>query len=264
MDCRAVLLEGAKDPDEFLSLRGPEAMRDSLSKAAPLMEFYLNEVKGGLDLAKPSDKRKYLNSALEYLSRVVNVAERGHYVSMVSADLGITPVAVYGALKLPKEKADSVLASEGRKAQEKGANLTELTILKVIVRHQELFSPLVEEAFAAFTDPVLKEAALLLLPRLKSGGGLDASFMDTAAHGEGSAQALSTLARMLFSSAPDFIESPERMMEDCLKRVLNKGKIKEATRGIGIDRLAEAGFSEAASEIERRMEGGFKGFKGGK
>ena len=68
---------------------------------------------------------------------------------------------------------------------------------------------------------------------------------------------------MLFSSAPDFIESPERMMEDCLKRVLNKGKLKETTRGL-IDRLAEAGFSEAASEIERRMEGGFKGFKGGK
>ncbi len=264
IDCRAVLLSEGKDPDEFLSLKGAEAMRAELAKAAPLMEFYLNEVKGKLDLAKPSDKRKYLNSALEYLSQVVNVAERGHYVSIVSADLGITPAAVYGALKLPKEKADSVLVSEGRKAHEKGANLTELTILRVIVRHQELFSPLVEEAFAAFTDPVLREAGLLLLPRLKSGGGLDASFMDTASHGEGNAQALSTLARMLFSSAPDFIESPERMMEDCLKRVLNKGKIKETTRSIGIDRLAGAGFSEEASKIPRWMEGGGKGFKGGK
>lgn len=263
IDCRAVLLAEGRDPDEFLAMKGSDAMRASLASAAPLMEFYLNEVKGGLDLSRPSDKRKYLNAALEYLPQVVNVAERGHYVSMVAADLGITPAAVHGALKLPKEKADSVLASGGSKAREKGANLTELTILKVIVRHPELFSPLVEDAFSAFTDPVLKEAGLLLLPRLKSGGGLDSSFMDSASHGPGSAEALSTLARMLFSVDPDFIESPERMMEDCLKRVLNKGKLKESTRGL-IDRLAEAGFSDAASEIERRMEGGSKGLKGGK
>lgn len=259
IDCRAVLLSEGKDPDEFLSKKGPEAMRQALDKALPLMEFYLSELKSGLDLTKPSDKRKYLNGAIEYLPMVVNVAERGHYVSIVASDLGITPAAVHGALKLPKEKAASVL---DRKAHEKGANLTELTILKVIVRHPEFFSPRVEEAFAAFADPVLKEAALLLLPRLKGGGGLDSSFMDEAGHGQGSEQALATLARVLFGSDPDFIESPERMMEDCLKRVLNKGKIKDSTRSM-IDALAEAGFSEAASEIERRMEGGGKGSGGG-
>jgi len=257
VDCRAVLLDGAKDPDEFLSKNGPEAMRASLKKAAPLMEFCLDELKRGLDLSEPLGKRKYLDGALEYLSQVGNVAERGHYVSIVALELGITPAAVHGALKMPKEKAAVVL---DRKAGRKSANLAELTILKVIVRHPELFTPAVEEAFAAFTDPVLKEAAMLLVPALKAGGGLDASFMDEIGQIGGSAEALSTLARMLFGAEEDFIESPGRMMEDCLKRVLNKGKIKETTRGL-IDALAEAGLSEAASEIERRLGKGVGGFK---
>lgn len=257
MECRAVLLTEGKDPDEFLLKKGPEAMKEALAKAPPLMEFFLNELKKGLDLRKPSDKRKYLDGAMEHLSKVANVAERGHYVSIIAGDIGLAPAALYEALKLPKEKAGSVL---DKKVNAKGSRLLELTILKVIVSHPELFSPAVEEAVAEFTDPVLKEAGLALAGRLKQGGAFDAAFMEEAGEGEEGAEAKSELARLAFGDE-GFIEAPERMLEDCLKRVLNKGKIKETTRGV-IKRLADAGQTEAAVEMEKKIEGGKRGHGG--
>ncbi|MFQ5737235.1 MAG: DNA primase, partial [Thermodesulfobacteriota bacterium] len=254
VDCRAVLLPEGKDPDEFLSRRGPESMREVLFSAPALMEFYLRELKGGLDLKRAPGKRKYLNGAVEYLSRVRNVAERGHYVSIAAADLGIAPDAVYEALKLPAGKAGTVLE---KRVRTRGTNISELTILRVLASHPELYVPAVEPAVDGFADAVLKEAGRAIVSRIKAGGAIDDSVIE-----EVEDEAVrSALARLMLGGDEGFIESPGRMLEDCLKRVLNKGKIKETTRAM-IKRLAEVGLSEAASEMEKRIEGAKRGSRG--
>ncbi len=253
LDCRAVLLSEGKDPDEFLSKKGAPAMREALSKAPPLMEFYLRELKAGLDLKKPSDKKKYLAGAVEYLSKVTNVAERGHYASIAASDLGIAPGAVFEALKLPEGEAGAVLE---KKISSKGTRATELTILRVLASHPELCSKTAEDAVREFADPVLAQTGRVLLERISHGGAVDEAVMD----GVEDDRVRSTLALLMMNVEKGFIESPERMLEDCLKRVLNKGKIKDATRGM-IKKLAEAGLSEAASEMEKRtgLAGSAKG-----
>lgn len=245
--CRAVLLSQGKDPDEFLKASGPEAMREAITKAEPLMEFFLKELKQRFDLKTPEGKRKYLDSALPYLSKVRNIAEKGHYASFAAGVLGLPPEAVFSELKMPGAKRPEDAA---RPAKDKGAAvpLAELTVLKVILKFPALLDEKVKEAIEAFKDPDLKKIALAAVAFVKDGKELDA---ESLIEGLGDTELRGLAASILFREDDGFLEAPERMLEDSLARVLNKGKIKETTREM-IKKLEDMGISDVASEIRKR------------
>ncbi|MBI5643210.1 MAG: DNA primase [Deltaproteobacteria bacterium] len=257
MDVRAVLLSDAKDPDEFLSKKGADAMREAISKAEPLMEFYLNELKKKLDITRPEGKRKYLDSATHYLLRIKNVAERGHYASIVASTLGVPPDSIYESLKLPAEKSGKGPPSLKDIIEAKNSKLMELTILKVIISHPELYKDDVASAIKAFSDPHLREIGEKIAECYLKGKKIDAGFImedikDDSVRG--------TVAGLLFRVNDGFIEAPERMLEDSLKRVLNRGKIKDTTRHM-IEKLEKMGEAEVASDMKKRVEAGITGKK---
>ncbi len=248
--CRAVLLPSCKDPDEFLSREGPGAMKEAISKAAPLMEFCLNEFRKKTDISTPEGKSGYLNRAIEYISRVKNVAERDHYAAFAAASLGIPVSSVYEALKNAQKTGVAGAAVKGAIQARSSNNLKELTILKVILKFPELYNDKVEAGIEAFSDPLLKEAGQTIAKRLREGRGLDAGALIEAA---GTEEVRKSIAGLLFKDDDGFIEAPERMLEDSLKRLLNKGKIKTTTEEM-IRKLEETGRTEVARDIKKRVE----------
>ncbi len=254
MDLRAVTLKGGKDPDEFLVKFGAEAMKEAVAKAEPLMEFFLKDLCGRLDLKTPAGKRKYLDSVVPMLSRIRNVAERGHYAAYVAAVLHIPQESVYEALKIPQGTAEKSGRGTMEAVDPKGARLSELTVLKVMARHPELFSESVSVALESFSDPVLKKAGSIIAGSISQAKPLDAaSLMDEAI--DEPTRAL--IAGLLIKDDDGFIEDPARMLDDSLKRLMNKGNIKETTRRM-IERLEEMGRTEVASDIRKRMSTGAK------
>lgn len=249
--CRAVLLAQGKDPDEFLASSGPEAMREAVTRAEPLMEFFLKELKKKFDLTAPEGKRKYLDEAVPYLTKVRNIAEKGHYAGVAAGVLGLPPAAVFSTLKMPSgDRAEaSVRGGETGKVRQAGASLAELTVLKVILKFPSFLDEKVEEALEAFKDPDLKKIASAAASLLKEGRPLDAGSLMEGLGDDG----LKRLAAgILFKEDDGFMESPGKMLEDSLKRVLNKGKNKEATREM-IKRLEDMGISDVASDIRKRI-----------
>lgn len=249
--CRAVTLSQGKDPDEFLAMNGAEAMKKAIEAAPPLMEFYLKELQKKVDLSTPEGKRKYLNGALDYLLKVKNVAERGHYAGIVASTLGIPPESVYEALKIPEKPAQQGSARKDV-LDARNSRLKELTILKVILKHPELYDDKVESAIGAFTDPALKKIGSVASQFLKQGRSLDASAI-MEEMGEGDIKA--SVAELFLKEDDGFVEDPRRMLEDSLKRVLSRGKIKDTTMEM-IKRLEDTGRSEVASLIKKRIEKG--------
>ncbi len=248
LTCRAVLLPRGKDPDEFLSKEGPDAMKEAISKAEPLMEFYLNELRKKMDLSTPEGKSRYLDNAMAYLSKVKNMAERGHYAVFAASTLGIPVGSVYEALKNPqKEAAGKALKGA---IETRSSNLKELTILKVILKFPELYDEKAETGIEAFSDPVLKEAGRIVTKLLREGRDLNAGALIEAA---GDEEVKRCIAGLLFKDDDGFIEAPEKMLEDSLKRLLNKGKIKATTEEM-IKKLEETGRFEVARDMKKRIE----------
>lgn len=246
--CRAVLLSEGKDPDEFLASSGPEAMRVAIAKAPPLMEFFLKELKFKHDLAAPEGKRGYLDGAMPYLSKVKNIAEKGHYAAVAATVVGLPPEAVFSELKIPVgDIKEARRPAPG--ARHLGAGRAEFTILKVVLKFPALLDEKVEEAIEAFKDQDLKRIGIAAARLLKGGKTLDAGAL---IEGLGDERLSGVAAGILFKEDDGFIEAPERMLEDSLKRVLNKGRLKESTREM-IQRLEEMGISDIASDIKKRI-----------
>lgn len=253
MNCRAVILPGAKDPDEFLAKAGAEAMKEAISGAEPLMEFYLKELKKRFDTTAPEGKKQYFEEARRYLLMVKNVAEKGHYASFAASILGIEGASVMEALREKRGSLENSASIKGAAEAKKAASsLHELTVLRVILKHPELFDEKVEAAIEAFTAPELKKAGGIIAAYLKEGRVLDASSIIEEFKDD---ELKAMIAGFLFKDEEGFIEDPGRMLEDCLKRILNRGKLKETTREL-IKTLEGAGKTDVAREIKQRMESG--------
>ncbi len=253
MACRAVLLPQGKDPDEFLALSGPDGMKKAIEAAEPLMEFFLKELEKKVRLTAPEGKKKYFDTAVEYLLKVKNVAERGHYASIVAATLGMAPSAIYDAIKMPLNGGLGLSKAFKGVLEAKDSNLKELTVLRVLLKHPELFSDKIETVIEVFRDPALKEIGLFIADSCKKGLKIDASTL-----GELKDEEAGTVAALLLREDDGFVESPEKMLEDSLKRILNRGRIKETTQEI-INKLEETGRNEVASLIKKRFEAGPSG-----
>ncbi len=251
ISCRAVLLNQGKDPDEFLKLAGPDALREAIVDAPTLMEFYLASLRSKLNMTAPEGKKKYFEDALSYLSKIGNLAERGHYATIVASTLGIGVESVYDAIKGASGGGGLVVKRGGFQAR----NLPELTLLRVIMKHPELLSPEVEAAFEAFTDEEIKAAAKAVSSLCRDGAPISGPALLERLEGEA---LKGRVADLLFRDSDGFVEEPARMIEDSLNRIQSRGKVKASTQDM-IKLLEQMGKSDIAIELKKRIEVGPSG-----
>ncbi len=83
MNVSVVRLTGAKDPDEYIKKFGVDAFRDELFKAIDCVEFILIDLAKKYDLNTRADKNKYINEALDYLSKLSTTTEQEVYLSVL-------------------------------------------------------------------------------------------------------------------------------------------------------------------------------------
>ncbi len=244
--CRAITLPTGKDPDEFLGIEGadgPGKMRKAVAEAEPLMEFFLKHAIKGVDIKTPEGKARYLDNVMPYLLKVKNVAERGHYAAFAASILGIPASLIYDELGRTAGPIGAPAARRAAVAHAHG-HLEETAILRVILKHPEYLDERVEAAFDAFNDPVLKEAGQKAAAILKA-GELDVS---TLLDGLSGPEVKSRVAGLIVNDPDGFLEDPKRMLEDSLKRVLNRGKLKEHTEA-RIKRLIAEGRGDIAGAV---------------
>ena len=222
MAAMAVVLPEGKDPDDFLKKRGPAGLKEAISSAEPLMDFFLKELKKRFDVATPRGKTSYLEEALPYIARTKNVAEKDHYAGKLGRILGISMDAVYTALngfekegRVPSEVVGNVIRSSTTKAAES-------MLLKVLLRNPRLYDKDVLAALGKFKDPVLEAVAVCVSACFKEGVIEPSAIMERA-----SAEGVKDfLAGIFFKEENGFMESPEKMLKDCVGKLLGESKLK--------------------------------------
>ena len=228
---------------------------EAIADAPTLMEFYLRNLRDKLNISAPEGKKKYFGDALSYLTRIKDIAERGHYVSIVASTLGIGIDAVYDALKRPgAEKGIKVNI-----AREPVSSRPEAMLLKVLIRHPDIYTPDVDTAVEAFSDGVLRKAGMTICGLLRDKKAISAADL---LDGADDAESRGRLALLLFREDEGYVEEPERMLRDSIRSVLNRGRVKPSTQEFtreSIKLLEEMGKSEVALEIRKRLEIGPQG-----
>lgn len=112
---KVLRLEGAKDPDEFIKLKGPEAFRKLLEGSEDQMDYRLRAVTEKYDLSSDGDKVAFLKEATELVARLPGAVERQVYAMRVASMAGVPESVVADEAQRRRKR----LLSSARKAQER-------------------------------------------------------------------------------------------------------------------------------------------------
>lgn len=115
-DIRILQLEGAKDPDEFVTKYGSGRFEMYLKNAISLVEFKVKNLKKDLDLNQANDKIKFLNEVSKILLKTGSQFEKEVYIEKISETYGISKEAIYGELnklEYANSKGEKVLERQG-------------------------------------------------------------------------------------------------------------------------------------------------------
>ena len=95
---RVLQMSGAKDPDEYIRLKGPEAFARLIEGSENQVEYRLAQIAKKYDLSVDAQKVDYLREAEELLARLPGAAEREVYCRRVAAETGVSPPAPCGTV----------------------------------------------------------------------------------------------------------------------------------------------------------------------
>lgn len=111
-DVRILQIEGAKDPDEFVTKYGSARFNKYVSEAISLVEFKVKTLRKTLDIENTSDKIKFLNEIAKILAKVTNNMEKEVYIDKISEEYKISKEAIYSEinkLTYPNTKGTKVM-----------------------------------------------------------------------------------------------------------------------------------------------------------
>ena len=90
LQVRVLRMEGAKDPDEFIKSRGPDAFQVLLEQSANHVEYRILAAKSKYDMDTDDGRLAFLREAVEILAENPNRVERELYTARVAHMVGVS------------------------------------------------------------------------------------------------------------------------------------------------------------------------------
>ena len=90
LQVRVLRMEGAKDPDEFIKARGPDAFQVLLEQSANHVEYRILAAKSKYDMDTDDGRLAFLREAVEILAENPNRVERELYTARVAHMVGVS------------------------------------------------------------------------------------------------------------------------------------------------------------------------------
>lgn len=101
---RVLTVRGAKDPDEFIKAKGPEAFQNLLAESENHVEYRLDAVRTKHDLATDEGKVAYLKEAAGVIAQLPDRAAREVYAMRAASQCGVSPEAVQDEVRQQRRR----------------------------------------------------------------------------------------------------------------------------------------------------------------
>ena len=227
---RVLRLEGAKDPDEFIRLKGPEAFRKLLEGSEDQIDYRLRRITEKYVLTEPDQKVAFLKEASEMLARLPGAVERQVYAAQVAELAGVKDDAVADEVERRRKKL--LYAAKKSEAKKQNAPVRQLQPEEKSFHYDDPASAAAEEGLIRllylepslansaalpppedFSAPVLAHIYTVLRDKARRGDSLSTATLS----GEFSGQEMSLLVQLL--QKPERLSNGERALNDYIAKI---------------------------------------------
>ena len=227
---KVLRLSGAKDPDEFIKLKGADAFRNLLEASENQIDYRLRSVTDKYDLSVDEQKVEFLKEASDLVARLPGSVERQVYAMRVADLSGVSADVVANEVERRRKKLVSRASRDEARQQSRPER--QLQPEDKALRYEDPGSAAAEEGLIRllYLDPALaRKAALPGAEEFSSPalGHIYAVLRDkidrgdtpstAALGGELSGQEMSLLVNLL--QKPELLSSGERALTDYIGRI---------------------------------------------
>ena len=227
---KVLRMSGAKDPDEFIKLKGADAFRNLLEASENQIDYRLRAVTDKYDLSVDEQKVEFLKEASDLVARLPGSVERQVYAMRVASMSGVSADAVTKEVERRRKKL--VTQARGSEARQQSRPERQLQPEDKALRYEDPSSAAAEEGIVRllYLDPALAKSAALPAPEEFSSpalGHIYSVLRDKIERGEtpstatlGGAltgQEMSLLVSLL--QKPELLSRGDRALADYIKRI---------------------------------------------
>ena len=227
---KVLRMSGAKDPDEFIKLKGADAFRNLLEASENQIDYRLRAVTDKYDLSVDEQKVEFLKEASDLVARLPGSVERQVYAMRVASMSGVSADAVTKEVERRRKKL--VTQARGSEERQQSRPERQLQPEDKALRYEDPSSATAEEGIIRllYRDPALAESAALPAPEEFSSpalGHIYSVLRDKIERGEtpstatlGGAltgQEMSLLVSLL--QKPELLSRGDRALADYIKRI---------------------------------------------
>jgi len=236
---KVLRLTGAKDPDEFIKLKGPEAFRNLLEGSENQIDYRLRTITDQYVLTEPDQKVDFLKEATGMLAKLPGAVERQVYAMRVAELAGVKGEAVADEVERRRRRMLGAARKNEAKAQSRPER--QLQPEEKSFRYEDPASAAAEEGLIRllylepslannaalpppedFSAPVLAHIYTVLRDMARRGDSLSTATLS----GELSGQEMSLLVQLL--QKPERLSSGERAMNDYIAKMREAKDIRDS------------------------------------
>ena len=258
-------VNGAKDPDEFIRLKGADAFRNLLEGAENQVDYRLRAVTDKYDLSVDEQKVEFLKEASELVARLPGSVERQVYAMRVASMAGVNADVVAGETERRRKKLlrqsrredareqsrperQSQPAEKAFRYENPASAVAEEGVIRLLYLEPELINaplPPAEE----FSSPVLAHIYTEICGMLRAGQKVSTTTLTALL----SPEEISLVVNII--QKPELLANSRRSMSDYTERI----KSESERRGAKPDFAAIARQKQNTAYDTDRKRKGYEG-----
>ena len=262
---KVLRVNGAKDPDEFIRLKGADAFRNLLEGAENQVDYRLRAVTDKYDLSVDEQKVEFLKEALELVARLPGSVERQVYAMRVASMAGVNADVVAGETERRRKKLlrqsrredareqsrperQSQPAEKAFRYENPASAVAEEGVIRLLYLEPELINaplPPAEE----FSSPVLAHIYTEICGMLRAGQKVSTTTLTALL----SPEEISLVVNII--QKPELLANSRRSMSDYTERI----KSESERRGAKPDFAAIARQKQNTAYDTDRKRKGYEG-----
>lgn len=230
---KVLRVSGAKDPDEFIKLKGPEAFRNLLESSENHIDYRLHAVTAKYDLDIDEQKVAFLKEAADMVARLPGSVERQVYSMRVASMAKVSEDVV--SKEVERRRKTLIRSATKDEAREQARPERQFQPVEKNIRYDDPASAAAEEGVIRL---LYLEPELIKMPELPKSGEFSSKELGniysavTAKLRNGDTPTTTTLAEALTTEEmsllvrllqkPEVLAHSDRTMRDYIKRIKDR------------------------------------------
>jgi DNA primase len=244
LPAKAVVLPDGHDPDSFVNANGLENFLALLDKAAPILDFYLEQklTQPGLDMER---KVRVLEEIFPALSELRTGTQRSLYVRRLSERLGVKEEVVWSELSVfVKRPSENRLKSSMRNRlidrKAKKTSMSDLQLLNLLIHYPQTIPKLMEyECRILLSDPIVLKIVDTIFQEYRQNGLFSHERLMESLHSEEACERLREILHRPFVYSDQDVEQAVAEFEERVYQAKISASFQRAREHGDMERLVQ-------------------------